>query len=60
MTVRIESANRLSVGDHVERDGGTFVVTEASVWSDALDNYAYTDATLEPVGGGDGSSTSSD
>ena len=53
MSIRIESKDRLSVGDRVERDGGTFVVTEAAVWSDAADNYAYTEAVLEPVGGDD-------
>lgn len=52
MALRIESKDRLRVGDRLERDGGTFVVTEAVVWSDAADNYAYTEALLEPVGGG--------
>jgi hypothetical protein len=53
MAIRIETDDRLSIGDHVERDGGQFVVTEAAVWSDALDRYAYTEATLEPAGGDD-------
>lgn len=56
MTIRIETADRLSVGDQVERDGGKFVVTWTAVWSDALDNYAYTEALLEPAGGDDGGS----
>ncbi|MDN4645362.1 hypothetical protein [Arthrobacter sp. PsM3] len=54
MTVRIESTERLSVGDEVDHEGGTFVVTEAAVWSDALDNFAFTEALLEPLGGDDG------
>jgi len=54
MSVRIESKDRLSVGDRVERDGGTFVVTETAVWADAADNYAFTEAVLEPVGGDNG------
>lgn len=54
MPIRIESKDRLSVGDRVEHDGGTFVVTEAAVWSDAAGNFAYTEASLEPVGGDSG------
>ncbi|QDG88864.1 hypothetical protein [Pseudarthrobacter sp. NIBRBAC000502770] len=51
MTIRIETPNRLSVGDQIDHGGGKFVVTGTAVWSDALDNYAYTEALLEPVGG---------
>lgn len=54
MPVRIESKAQLSVGDQVEHEGANFVVTEAAVWSDALDNYVHTEALLEPVGGDDG------
>lgn len=54
MAVRIESQDRLTVGDQVEHDGAPFVVVEAAVWADALDRYAYTVATLEPVGGAGG------
>lgn len=54
MPTRIESKDRLSVGDRLELDAGTFMVTEAAVWTDAAGNYAYTAATLEPVGGDDG------
>lgn len=53
MAIRIETTDRLSVGDQIDHDGGKFVVTGTAVWSDALDNYAYTEALLEPVGGGD-------
>jgi len=53
VTVRIESVDRLSVGDKVNHDGGKFVVTEAAVWSDPWGDYAHTTATLEPVGGDD-------
>lgn len=48
MTVRIESIDRLAVGDHVDHDGGKFVVTEAAVWSDAWGDYVHTAAILEP------------
>ena len=54
MPIRIESKDRLNVGDRVEHDGGAFVVTEAAVWWDAAGNYAYTEVHLEPVGGEDG------
>ena len=53
MTVRIESVDRLSVGDKVDRGGAGHVVTEVAVWSDALGAYAYTAAILEPAGGDD-------
>ena len=53
MSVRIESVDRLSVGDKVDHEGGKFVVTEAVVWSDAWGEYAHTAAALEPVGGDD-------
>lgn len=51
MSIRIESKDRLSVGDHVDHGGAEHVVTAVAVWSDALDNYAYTEAELAPVGG---------
>ncbi|MBT2566601.1 hypothetical protein J7I84_08855 [Arthrobacter sp. ISL-85] len=54
MPIRIESKDRLTVGDRLERDDGTFVVTETTIWFDAADNYAYTEAMLEPVGGDGG------
>lgn len=54
MSNRIESKDPLSVGDKVERASGTFIVTEAMVWTDAAGNYAYTEAVLEPLGGDDG------
>jgi hypothetical protein len=54
MPVRIESVDRLSVGDHVDHDGAVFVVTEVAVWSDAWGAYAHTAATLEPLGSDDG------
>lgn len=53
MTVRIESADRLSVGDKLDHEGAEHVVTEVNVWSDAWGDYAHTVAALEPVGGGD-------
>jgi len=53
VTVRIESVDRLSVGDKVGHDGAEHVVTEAAIWSDALGDYAYTVAILEPSGGDD-------
>lgn len=56
MAVRIETPDRLSVGDQVDHDSGKFVVTGTAVWFDALDNYAYTEALLEPLGGDDGGS----
>lgn len=53
MTVRIDSTDRLSVGDKIDHDGSAHVVTGASVWSNAWGDYSHTEATLEPVGGGD-------
>jgi len=53
MTVRVESVDRLAVGDKVDHAGADHVVTEVAVWSDALGAYAYTVAALEPVRGGD-------
>lgn len=53
MTVRIESSDRLSVGDHVEHEGIGHVVTEVAVWSNPWGDYVHTEATLEPVGGDD-------
>jgi hypothetical protein len=54
MTVRIESAKKLKVGDEVEHNGKKYVVAEAVVWSDAADNYAHTEAVLKLARGGDG------
>ena len=51
MTVRIESVDRLSVGDEVSHEGADHVVTETVVWSDPWGDYAHTEAALEPVGG---------
>ena len=54
MAVRIESADRLKVGDHVDHNGKKYTVAEAAVWSDALGNYAYTEAVLKLSRGSDG------
>lgn len=54
MAIRIETTDKLKVGDQVDRNGKKYVVTEAAVWSDALDNYAYTEAVLKLDRGDDG------
>lgn len=58
MSVRIDSVDRLVVGDKVTREGVEYVVAEAVVWSDAWGDYAVTTATLEPAGGEDEPGTS--
>ena len=60
MTVRIESEKKLKVGDPVEHNGKKYTVAEAVVWSDAADNYAYTEAVLKLDRGGDGGSSDRD
>jgi len=57
MAIRIETTDKLKVGDSVERNGKTYVVAEAVVWSDAADNYAYTEAVLKLDKGDDGGSS---
>jgi hypothetical protein len=47
VTVRIETTDKVKVGDHVDHNGKKYTVAEAVVWSDALDNYAYTEAVLK-------------
>ena len=54
MAIRIESTDKLKVGDAVEHNGKKYVVAEAVVWSDAADNFAYTEAVLKLDRGGDG------
>ena len=54
MAIRIESTDKLKVGDSVEHNGKKYVVAEAVVWSDAADNFAYTEAVLKLDRGGDG------
>jgi len=54
MAIRIESTDKLKVGDSVEHNGKKYTVAEAVVWSDAADNYAYTEAVLKLDRGGDG------
>jgi len=56
MAVRIETTDKLKVGDSVERNGKQYVVDEVAVWVDAADNYAYTEAVLKLDKGGDGGS----
>ena len=54
MAIRIESTDKLKVGDSVEHNGKKYTVAEAVVWSDAADNFAYTEAVLKLDRGGDG------
>lgn len=54
MAIRIESTDKLKVGDSVERNGKAYVVDEVAVWTDAADNFAYTEAVLKLDRGGDG------
>ena len=54
MAIRIESTDKLKVGDSVEHNGKKYTVAEAAVWTDAADNFAYTEAVLKLDRGGDG------
>jgi hypothetical protein len=58
MTIRIETTDKVKPGDSVERNGRKYTVAEAVVWTDAADNYAYTEAVLKLARGGDGGTDS--
>lgn len=60
MSVRIETTDRVDVGDQIELEGVPHVVVEAAIWTDAADNYAYTVAYLAAAGGDDGEDPRSD
>lgn len=57
MAVRIETTDKLKVGDSVDHNGKKYTVAEAVVWSDAADNFAYTEAVLKLDKGDDGGSS---